>query len=78
MTEYKIEKGVPLPARAGSVRGGLMSAVRAMEVGDSLFAAGKKASNVSGTGRVVGQRMKDGRNYTVRTVKGGVRIWRIK
>lgn len=78
MTEYKIEKGVPLPERAGGFRGAFMSAVRAMEVGDSLFAAGKKGSNVSATGRVVGERMKDGRKYTIRTVEGGVRIWRIK
>ncbi len=67
-TQFKIEKGVPKPSGWGRYP------FRAMEVGDSFFAAGVTAtrlSNASSSHRY------DGRRYTARTVDGGARVWRI-
>ncbi len=69
---FKVEKGVEIPPK-NSVHGPLVTAVRGMEVGDSIFVETKKraASVVSTMGR-------EGFGHTQRMIEGGYRVWRIK
>ena len=69
-----IEKGVPIPPD-GRVKTGFMSAIRAMEVGDSLVLP--KPSTRAG-GYLSGLR-NEGRQFTARKIdENSCRIWRIK
>lgn len=72
MSEPKIERGVPLPAR-WSNRNRWASIFHKMKVSDSVVLpidthnAHSCAAQVFGVG-----------NFTVRKVSGGTRIWRLK
>jgi len=67
-----IEKGVPIPeARPPS----MLSVARGMEVGDSIFIAGKTSKDIGWLTRKLKQ---EGVNNITRRVTGGVRVWRIE
>jgi hypothetical protein len=70
-----IEKNIPVPRKAsGGKPGELVTALRVMEVGDSVFLAGR---TVMSCGQPMLRAKADSdRQYTSRTVDGGVRIWR--
>lgn len=73
MPEYgPIEKNVPIPK---NMRGsGSRTPFWSMEVGDSIF-VGLSAAHASA---LTAPARKAGRKFTVRTVEGGTRIWRIE
>lgn len=68
--ELKIEKGVPIPAPRSR---GLAATLRKLKVHDSILTTIKSGNASSAASRVLGVG-----NFVVRTVEGGVRIWRIK
>lgn len=73
MTDFVIEKNIPLPLPRGKgsgIKAGLIS----MEVGDSVFFEGW--TNARACGSVAGAKKNSDRQYTTRKVDGGVRVWR--
>lgn len=70
----KIEKGIPIPPGAGGWR---KYPLGEMEIGDSFFAPGRKAGDISG-----GFAYHKGKKFSARTCAengvDGVRVWRIK
>lgn len=70
--EPKIEKGIPIPKTRGR-SGGRAGLLRSLKAGESVVLpmtapiASTAASYALGKG-----------NYTVRTVEGGARVWRVK
>ena len=69
--EIKIEKGIPIPERAG--RKGVGVVLKKLEVGESVFFPGRTSSGTSGSiGYLRPMR------FTMRAVDGGLRIWRIE
>jgi hypothetical protein len=77
MSEFKIEKDIPLPPRKSSSGRTAKYPWRWMEVGDSFLVPGlERASQFSGragkTARTLGIKI------ATRKVDGGVRVWRIK
>lgn len=67
---FEIEKGVAIP------RGRGMYPFRNMEVGDSFFVPGATAKNLSTCACQFSARHGHGWKFSVRTVDGGVRVWR--
>lgn len=63
----KIESGIPIPQRGD----GLTALLRRMEIGDSIFIAGKRPQQV-GT-QISGAKPF---RFTTRSVEGGIRVWR--
>jgi hypothetical protein len=77
MTEYKIEKGVPMPNHGNGGREFPLPAVlRKMEIGDSVLVVNRSRDSVCGTTSFV--KRETGATFSTRVVGGGVRIWRIK
>ena len=74
MSTIKIEKGVPIPDR-GQGRPSIYP-WNDMEVGDSFFAKGKSAKKFSGVAAKAG--IIRGWKFSIRTVEGGCRVWRVK
>jgi hypothetical protein len=76
MTEFKIEKGVPVPSR----RSGVSGAMYQLEVGESFFVLCenrvRKQNTISTIGRDLAMKSGKPLKFTVRQVDGGVRIWR--
>lgn len=73
MSEFKIEKGIPVPGH-GAVRS--KYPFDAMLVGESfLVGPPTTLAQVSRAASKAGARM--GRKFATRTVEGGVRVWRI-
>jgi hypothetical protein len=70
-TAFVIEKNIPIPQAQLRVR---QSKWKALEIGDSVFFAGKKSGKFGGT--VSGARKVTGYTFTQRQVEGGVRVWR--
>lgn len=70
MTDFVIEKNIPMPLGR---RKGLPAALRAMEVGDSIFVTVPYGS-VCGSTNTVAKEL--GFTFTRRVVEGGYRIWR--
>ena len=77
MGEYVIEKGIPIPetARASGWKGPLRRSLEALEVGDSIVAAMKRAGVYAATAVVTKEK---GFTFTARPVENGFRIWRTK
>ena len=73
---YQIEAGIPIPAR--TTKGGAGRKPKypfaELQVGESFLVPGKTADKIGST--VTLARKRTGRNFTVRNVDGGVRIWR--
>ncbi len=66
--EYKVEKGVPPPETHTS-----KYPFKSMAVGDSFFAPGGSRLAIGAyAAKALGKS-----NYTVRSVDGGVRVWRL-
>lgn len=71
----KIEKNIPISAKSWNLTSGFTSTLRGMEVGDSIFLAGFNRNQ--GGRRIAYAKRKTGMIFTLRTVEGGVRIWRV-
>lgn len=78
--EFKIEKGVPIPARKFGSGRTPKYPWRAMEVGDSFFVQSDnpKQTQQAITSTACNRRSHYGSRFTVRQVEGGVRVWRIE
>ena len=74
MSEFKIEKGIPVPPPKRELRSGVYAVLRSLDVGDSFVARGKQDS-VRGMACMAGK--KYGRKFATRVVEGGVRVWRV-
>ncbi|WP_446903020.1 DUF7303 family protein [Burkholderia sp. YIM B11467] len=74
--EYVIEKGLPIPS---STRGRPQRyPFSKMEIGDSFFVSGEPAALLKELSNCANyHRRNHGGNFVVRSVKGGVRAWRI-
>ena len=72
MSEFKIEKGVPKPARAGYSKYPL----RKMEVGDSFFIETGDPSVIRSNVTIFSKR-NPGYKFSTRKEGTGIRIWRI-
>ena len=71
--QFVVEKGVPLiPGKTESGRG--KYPFNKMEVGDSFLFTGKRSSIGSAACYAA---MKFSSKYSIRTVKGGFRVWRV-
>jgi len=77
---FNVEHGVPIPQRRNAPK---RYPFRDMEIGDSFFVPlnGEKSSKVFA--RIAGAAIRDARSrggikYAVRSVEGGVRVWRVK
>lgn len=70
MSEYKIEKGVPIPP----LKTGLKDALLSMEVGDSFTYSGERHATV----RAMISKIKVDYDmeFVVRQLKTGYRVWR--
>lgn len=66
----KIEKGIPLPA---PIETSFTNLVRKLEVGDSIFLAGKSPGSFGWVTKFVPTF-----KLAMRSVEGGTRIWRLK
>jgi hypothetical protein len=76
MTEFKIEKGVPMPGGRGRASA-LLDTLRQMEPGDSLFRASAASGSAVHNVLQYLRRRETGKKWTARKVEGGWRIWRI-
>jgi len=72
MTDYVIEKNVPLVQIAGRPP---VYPFLQMEIGDSFFAANVSRVRISNAAYVAGR--VHSRTFKTRTVEGGVRVWRV-
>ena len=66
----EIEKGIPVPARGRKEK----YPWSRLEVEDSFFVAGAKTKRFAAAD---GARKKYGFKITIRTVDGGIRVWRV-
>lgn len=69
----KIDSGIPIPGRKGRPEKWPFSKLK---VGQSFLARGLEVEEFSGTVSAAKKRLKIG--LTMRTVPGGVRVWRVK
>lgn len=74
--KYKIEKGVPIPKKKtpNSHKTSLSITLRSLEIGDSVFLP--KVNRERGGSILVYYKKHTGFGYTLRTVEGGIRVWR--
>ena len=72
---YEIEKGIPIPPRKKGGQYHSKYGWREMEVGDSKFIPNEKQSKITTISIGYGKRHKQ--KFIVRTVEGGVRVWRV-
>lgn len=75
MSDFKIDKNIPVPSINSPRHNGLTAAFVGMEIGDSIFIDGGKRETVGA--RLNYAKLKCSHKFTLRTVDGGVRIWRI-
>lgn len=69
----QIEKGIPI-GKHGNERGGVLSTLRAMEIGDSFLLPKDKRNGLFATANRV-----KGRKFVTRTVdESSVRVWRVQ
>ena len=68
MSDYVIEKSIPMPAVKGGASTPFSKAIKSLEVGDSFVVEKKR-----GTGCLAKHY---GRKFATRTVDGVTRIWR--
>jgi hypothetical protein len=73
--KFKIESGIPIPSpRGGRSGNGFAGALRALKKGQSVLNGRATRSTIaSQASKVLGVGC-----YTMRSVKGGLRTWRIK
>jgi len=75
MSEYAIEKGIKMPRKV-RVSKRSKYPFKEMEVGDSTFIEGKRASDLGSSISYI-RKIFPGRAYATRRVEGGVRVWRV-
>ena len=73
MTEFKIEKNIPMPPLT-SAKNGLTATLRNMEIGDSTFVNVKTTAEISSSLAYVRNRYKF--KFASRHMGGGIRLWR--
>lgn len=79
--EFKIEKNVPLPPVDGN-RNTLAGYLRKLGINESFFVECDKESqrrkylSISSSKYTIGRELK--RKFIIRSVEGGIRIWRTK
>jgi len=69
---FKIEKNVPAPIKRHP---STIYPYGEMEVGDSFFAPEEMKTRLRTAATVF--KRKTGRNFTIRQVEGGIRVWRV-
>jgi hypothetical protein len=74
MSEYKIEKGIPLPVRHNHK--GYVDALLRLQGGDSVLLP-TKISNISSLAYHI-RKKNPSLRFVTRTVDGGTRVWRIE
>jgi hypothetical protein len=72
---YKIEDGVPIPPHRPNTTS-VADVIRMLEPGQSVLFAQYKSTANAGACRMAIATHKD-RHYVMRTVDGGVRLWRV-
>ena len=72
---YTIEKGIPIPPKHKREKGKLTYPYDDMEIGDSVLIPDKRQGTLQSSIRQA--HFRTGYMFTMRTVKGGVRVWRI-
>ena len=74
MSEYNIEKGIPIPdLRVGTRR----SLLNQMEIGDSVFFDGQTSRRIAGNFSILAPKRFVCRQLTENDIKG-VRVWRVE
>lgn len=76
--EFKAEKNIPLPDEGlcpGAKQSPLRRGIEYLEPGDSIFVEGKSCRDVQNF--VNRSKKMTGKQYTIRTLEDGVRIWRL-
>lgn len=71
-SKLKIESGIPVTPRSKRGYSGLSATLRNLKKGDSVFVPKKTQGQVAS----IAQYAIGVGNYTVRTEKGGARVWR--
>ncbi len=71
--KIKIDKNVPIPKSGKGT--GFKYPLGEMKVGDSFFVRDIKIETVSSSVSLY-KKKSPGKNFTVRTIEGGVRVWR--
>lgn len=89
LKQFKIDKGIPIPpivtrggglGRPGAMNGKSKYPLDGMQVGDSFKVPDAKGTAISSavqTARSRTLKLKK-MKFAIRTVKGGVRVWRVK
>lgn len=72
MSEFKIEKGIPIPPKPNYTK----YPWRDMDVGDSFYVAGKTIHTIRGS--MVNANKRINREFVARQEGDGVRVWRTK
>ena len=75
MSEFTIEKGIPVPKMTGAGRK-TKYPFESMQVGDSFFVKDGTVKTLSRSCGTYGKRLE--RKFTSRTVDGGSRVWRVE
>ena len=75
MSEFTIEKGIPVPKMTGAGRK-TKYPFESMQVGDSFFVKDGTVKTLSRSCGIYGKRLN--RKFTSRTVEGGARVWRVE
>lgn len=75
MSEFTIEKGIPVPKMTGAGRK-TKYPFESMQVGDSFFVKDGTVKTLSRSCGTYGKRLE--RKFASRTVEGGARVWRVE
>lgn len=70
--EFPIERGVPIPEARTKTK----YPWREMEIGESFLAPKSKENSLSACACNAAKKLK--RRFVLRTVEGGVRVWRVE
>lgn len=76
MMLFEIEKGVPMPADQKGKKGSSKYPLADMSIGDSFFVPNGRITTVRKAAYQRGPALN--RRFSVRTVDGGVRVWRVE
>lgn len=75
---YKIETGIPVPSKGNPRTYGVTDLMRRMKPGESALLPQYKTTLSAGAVRMAARLLRpEGFEFTMRTVDGGVRLWRV-
>jgi hypothetical protein len=78
MSDYTIERGIPLPEKRKSGKGhGLARVLREMQPGESTLVKDRTQRNMATQACQAARSAADGRTYALRATDDGVRVWRV-